>query len=63
MSYALVILDPQYDYLPGGNIESYNATDALTNIVGLISNANLVVSTRDQHPVNHFSFNVRTRFD
>jgi len=53
---ALIIVDMQYDFLPGGAL----ATDESDQILGLInrlqSEFDLIVATQDWHPEGHGSF-------
>lgn len=63
MTYGAIILDPQYDYLDGGNIPARNSSLALTNLVSIAANADLVVVTRDLHPSNHFTFVENPKFE
>lgn len=56
MTYALIILDPVYDYLPGGSIPVPGATEVVLRVAKLTHEADLVIATRDAHPPGHFSF-------
>lgn len=53
---ALVILDVQNDFLPGGSLEVNNGDRVIPVINSLIEKFDLVVATQDWHPSNHLSF-------
>ncbi len=60
---ALIIVDMQNDFMPGGALPVENATTIIPTINRYIkvfedSNA-VIVATRDWHPPNHISFNIR----
>lgn len=53
---ALVVVDLQYDFLPGGTL-AVNKGDEIIPIINYIqSSFDLVVATQDWHPANHKSF-------
>lgn len=58
MREALLIIDVQYDFIPGGALAVPHGDDVLDRINELIDSArfDLVVATRDWHPPNHGSF-------
>ncbi len=53
---ALVIVDLQYDFLPGGNLAVPNGDDIIPIINSIQDNFDLVVATQDWHPLHHSSF-------
>ncbi|MEJ2252061.1 MAG: bifunctional nicotinamidase/pyrazinamidase [Candidatus Lokiarchaeota archaeon] len=57
---ALIIVDMQYDFLPGGSLEVKKGDEIIDGInsIGKIFSENLckVVLTQDWHPKNHLSF-------
>lgn len=60
---ALIIVDMQNDFMPGGALPVENALTTIPIINRYIkmfedSNA-VIVATRDWHPPNHISFNIR----
>lgn len=53
---ALVIVDMQYDFLPGGSLPT-NGGDAIVGLINRLQDAfDLVVATQDWHPADHGSF-------
>lgn len=58
---TLIIVDMQYDFLPGGAFGVAEGDSAIDGIVRLIhsfaSKGATVIATRDYHPVDHCSFN------
>lgn len=53
---ALIIIDVQNDFLPGGNLAVPKGDEIIPIINELIPTYSLVVATQDWHPVNHQSF-------
>lgn len=53
---ALIIVDIQNDFLPGGALEVPNGDQIIEGINNLQSKYDLVVATQDWHPLNHKSF-------
>lgn len=53
---ALIIVDVQNDFLPGGALEVPKGDDIIPVINSLIMDYPLVVATQDWHPQNHQSF-------
>lgn len=57
---ALIIIDMQYDFIPGGALPvegGGDIIDEINKIAGLFKkNHNVVVLTQDWHPENHMSF-------
>ena len=53
---ALIIVDMQYDFLPGGALETTDGDKILNPINDLQSEFELIVATQDWHPKGHGSF-------
>src|SRR5271166_1222118 len=53
---ALIVVDVQNDFLPGGALEVKSGDKILPVANRLISEFKLVVATQDWHPANHGSF-------
>jgi nicotinamidase/pyrazinamidase len=53
---ALIIIDMQHDFLPGGNLAVENGDQIIKSINDLQSRYDLVVATQDWHPIDHKSF-------
>lgn len=53
---ALLIVDVQNDFLPGGSLAVPNGDEIIPVINDLIPKFDLVVATQDWHPQNHSSF-------
>ena len=53
---ALIIVDMQYDFLPGGNLPTAEGDQIVDVINQLQNDFDLVVATQDWHPVGHGSF-------
>lgn len=53
---CLIIVDMQYDFLPGGALPVPGGHDLIPVINGLQANYELVVATQDWHPADHKSF-------
>lgn len=53
---ALLIVDVQYDFLPGGSLEVPNGNEVIPVINELQHDFDLVVATQDWHPPHHMSF-------
>jgi nicotinamidase/pyrazinamidase len=56
MKTALLIIDLQNDFLPGGSLAVANGEQIIPNINELQSGYDLVVATQDWHPADHGSF-------
>lgn len=54
--HALIIVDVQYDFLPGGALAVTEGDTIIPVINGLQENYELVVATQDRHPDDHRSF-------
>ncbi|MFZ4862626.1 bifunctional nicotinamidase/pyrazinamidase [Sphingobacterium sp. Mn56C] len=53
---ALIIVDLQKDFLPGGALEVPQGDEIIPLINGLMPKYDLVVATQDWHPLKHQSF-------
>lgn len=53
---ALIIVDVQYDFLPGGSLEVAKGDEILPIINSIQKDYDLVVATQDWHPQDHLSF-------
>lgn len=53
---ALLVVDMQNDFMPGGALEIPRADEITLLINGLMEHFSLVVATQDWHPKNHMSF-------
>lgn len=53
---ALIIVDVQYDFLPGGSLAVTDGDQIIPVINKLIDRFDLIVFTRDFHPAGHKSF-------
>lgn len=53
---ALIIIDVQYDFLPGGSLAVNQGDEIVQTINDLQSRYDLVVATQDWHPRGHKSF-------
>lgn len=53
---ALITVDVQNDFLPGGNLAVPNGDEIISIINNLQKKFDLVVATQDWHPADHLSF-------
>ena len=53
---ALILVDLQYDFMPGGALAVPRGDEVVAVANALIPRYELVVATRDWHPANHGSF-------
>ena len=53
---ALLVIDVQNDFLPGGSLEVKDGNNIISKINEIMSNYDLIVATKDWHPQNHMSF-------
>ena len=53
---ALILIDIQNDFLPGGSLEVQKGDEIIDNVNSIMDNYNIVVATKDWHPKNHISF-------
>jgi nicotinamidase/pyrazinamidase len=56
MKSALIIIDMQNDFLPGGSLAVKDGDQIIPKINALSKDYSLVVATQDWHPQNHSSF-------
>ncbi|OYD45713.1 nicotinamidase [Sphingobacterium cellulitidis] len=53
---ALIIVDVQYDFLPGGSLEVPKGDEIIPIINNIQKDYDLVVASQDWHPQGHLSF-------
>ena len=53
---ALIIVDPQMDFCPGGRLAAAGGDEIMAGIDALASHFRHVVITQDWHPAGHLSF-------
>lgn len=53
---ALLIVDVQHDFLPGGALGVPNGDEVIAPLVAASAEADVVVASRDAHPPDHVSF-------
>tara|TARA_A100000164_G_scaffold125379_1_gene111260 strand:- start:1318 stop:1908 length:591 start_codon:yes stop_codon:yes gene_type:complete len=53
---ALVIVDLQNDFLPGGTLEVPGGDEIVEKINDILDNYDLIIATKDWHPKDHISF-------
>ena len=58
-STALIAVDVQADFLPGGSLAVRDGDEVVAPLVALAASAGLVVASRDFHPPNHCSFSAQ----
>ncbi len=56
MSKALIVIDVQNDFCPGGNLAVTDGDAVVSPINAMMADFNAVVLTQDWHPANHLSF-------
>ncbi|MGR3629229.1 MAG: bifunctional nicotinamidase/pyrazinamidase [Sulfitobacter sp.] len=56
MTHALIVIDVQNDFCPGGALEVPQGDEILRGINALMSEFDAVVLTQDWHPAGHSSF-------
>jgi nicotinamidase/pyrazinamidase len=56
---ALLIVDPQVDFCPGGALPVPRGDAIFPTVNGVAARVPLVVASRDWHPANHCSFQAR----
>lgn len=54
--HALILVDIQNDFLPGGALEVRDGDRILPFVNGIMDRYDIVVATQDWHPANHGSF-------
>ena len=55
---ALVLVDVQYDFMPGGALAVAHGDEVVPVAIGLIPKFDIVIATQDWHPKDHASFAV-----
>ncbi|WKK75799.1 bifunctional nicotinamidase/pyrazinamidase [Marivirga salinae] len=64
---TLIIVDPQYDFMPGGSLEVEKGDEIIPVINSISDEFELIVATQDWHPDGHSSFasshNGKKQFD
>lgn len=55
-THALIVIDVQNDFCPGGALAVAGGDEIITRINGLMGDFQTVVLTQDWHPANHASF-------
>ena len=53
---ALIVIDVQNDFCPGGALAVAGGDEIISRINGLMGDFSIVVLTQDWHPLNHASF-------
>lgn len=53
---ALLIVDPQNDFMPGGSLAVSEGDQIFMALNPLVHQFDLVIASQDWHPVNHISF-------
>ena len=56
MTVALIIVDVQSDFLPGGALGVTDGDKVIAPLLALAEQADIVIATRDFHPAKHVSF-------
>ena len=56
MAHALIVIDVQNDFCPGGALAVAGGADIVPGINAAMAKADCVVLTQDWHPANHLSF-------
>jgi nicotinamidase/pyrazinamidase len=56
MTHALIVIDMQYDFCPGGALAVAEGDAIVPGINGLMAESGAVVLTQDWHPAGHSSF-------
>ncbi|MBV6641179.1 MAG: bifunctional nicotinamidase/pyrazinamidase [Cyclobacteriaceae bacterium] len=54
--HALILVDIQNDFLPGGSLEVKAGDEIIPYINGIMADFDIVVATQDWHPMDHGSF-------
>jgi len=55
---ALIVVDCQYDFMPGGALAVPEGDQIVSKIAAMKSSFDAVIFTQDWHPINHCSFQV-----
>lgn len=54
--HALIVIDIQNDFLPGGSLAVGNGDQVIPYVNGIMDQFDMVVATQDWHPADHGSF-------
>lgn len=61
--FAQIIVDVQYDFLPGGALGVHDGDAILIPLRNYAAQSKLCIASRDWHPENHFSFSENPRYE
>ena len=53
---ALIVIDPQNDFCPGGALAVAGGDEIMPQINAMMDDFDMVVLTQDWHPASHSSF-------
>ncbi len=56
MTHALIVVDMQHDFMPGGPLGVPGANEIVPDVRALVDDFELVIATQDWHPKDHGSF-------
>jgi len=56
MTHALIVIDVQNDFCPGGALAVPEGDAIIAGINGMMKQADAVILTQDWHPAGHSSF-------
>lgn len=62
MNKALICVDVQHDFLPGGPLGVPNGHQVIRPLIRLMDDADIIVLTKDWHPADHVSFSTTPEF-
>lgn len=63
MNKALICVDVQYDFLPGGPLGVPDGDQVIPVLIGAMEDVDVIVLTRDWHPEDHMSFSTEPTFE
>lgn len=63
MNKALICVDVQYDFLPGGPLGVPDGDEVVPVLIDMMEDADVIVLTRDWHPEDHVSFSTEPAFE
>lgn len=61
--YALIMVDVQYDFLPGGALPVPDGNEIIRPLAMYAPMADITVASRDWHPADHFSFSDNPKYE